>query len=42
MKGLIFEDTLENVPEEYRRIGMQIEFANDKWYKKKIHSNKNG
>ena len=36
MKGLIFEDTLENVPEEYRRIGMQIEFANDKGIKRKF------
>lgn len=35
-KGLIFEDTLENVPEEYRRIGMQIEFANDKGIKRKF------
>ena len=33
-KGLIFQDSLENVPQEYRKIGMKIDFANDKGVKR--------
>ena len=35
-KGLIFQDSLENVPQEYRKIGIQIDFANDKGVKRKF------
>jgi len=35
-EGLIFEDSIENVPEEYRRVGIQIDFANDKGIKRKF------
>ena len=35
-EGLIFEDSLENVPEEYRRIGIQIDFANESGMKRKF------
>ena len=35
-EGLIFKDSLENVPQEYRKIGMQIDFANDKGVKRKF------
>ena len=35
-EGLIFQDTLENVPEEFRKIGIQIDFANDKGIKRKF------
>mgnify|MGYP001463227070 FL=1 len=28
--SLIFTDSIDNVPVEYRKLGMQIEFANDK------------
>ena len=35
-EGLIFVDLLENVPEEYRRIGIQIDFANEKGIKRKF------
>ena len=35
-EGLIFQDSLENVPKEYRKIGMQIDFANDKGVKRKF------
>ena len=35
-KGLIFEDRIENVPEEYRKIGIQIDFANEKGIKRKF------
>ena len=37
---LIFHDSLENVPEEYRKIGMQIDFANDKGVKRKFRVTK--
>ena len=33
-QGLIFQDSLENVPQEYRKIGMKIDFANDKGVKR--------
>ena len=33
-EGLIFQDSLENVPQEYRKIGMQIDFSNDKGVKR--------
>ena len=39
-EGLIFHDLLENVPEEYRKIGMQIDFANDKGVKRKFRVTK--
>ena len=39
-KGLIFQDSLENVPQEYRKIGMQIDFANDKGVKRKFRVTK--
>ena len=32
--SLIFVDSLDNVPKEYRKLGMQIEFANEKGSKK--------
>ena len=35
-EGLVFQDSLENVPEEYRKIGIQIDFANDKGEKRKF------
>ena len=35
-KGLIFEDRIENVPEEYRKTGIQIDFANEKGIKRKF------
>tara|TARA_B100000035_G_scaffold312913_1_gene325402 strand:+ start:85 stop:522 length:438 start_codon:yes stop_codon:yes gene_type:complete len=35
-EGLIFEDLLENVPEEYRKVGIQIDFANEKGKKRKF------
>ena len=38
--GLIFQDSLENVPQEYRKIGMQIDFANDKGVKRKFRVTK--
>ena len=34
--SLIFVDSLDNVPKEYRKLGMQIEFANEKGSKKKF------
>ena len=37
---LIFQDSLENVPEEYRKIGMQIDFENDKGVKRKFRVTK--
>ena len=39
-EGLIFQDTLENVPEKYRKIGIQIDFANDKGIKRKFRVTK--
>ena len=39
-EGLIFQDSLENVPEEYRKIGIQIDFANDKGVKRKFRVTK--
>ena len=39
-EGLIFQDSLENVPKEYRKIGMQIDFANDKGVKRKFRVTK--
>ena len=39
-EGLIFQDLLENVPQEYRKIGMQIDFANDKGIKRKFRVTK--
>ena len=39
-EGLIFQDTLENVPEEFRKIGIQIDFANDKGIKRKFRVTK--
>ena len=39
-EGLIFKDSLENVPQEYRKIGMQIDFANDKGVKRKFRVTK--
>lgn len=39
-EGLIFQDSLENVPQEYRKIGMQIDFANDKGVKRKFRVTK--
>ena len=39
-EGLIFQDTLENVPEEFRKIGLQIDFANDKGIKRKFRVTK--
>ena len=39
-EGLIFQDSLENVPREYRKIGMQIDFANDKGVKRKFRVTK--
>ena len=39
-EGLIFQDSLENVPQEYRKIGMQIDFANDKGIKRKFRVTK--
>ena len=39
-EGLIFQDLLENVPQEYRKIGMQIDFANDKGVKRKFRVTK--
>lgn len=35
-EGLIFQDSIENVPVEYRKIGIQIDFANDKGKKRKF------
>ena len=34
--GLIFQDKIENVPVEYRKIGMQIDFANESGIKRKF------
>ena len=39
-EGLIFQDSLDNVPQEYRKIGMQIDFANDKGVKRKFRVTK--
>ena len=39
-EGLIFQDTLENVPEEFRKIGIQIDFENDKGIKRKFRVTK--
>jgi FKBP-type peptidyl-prolyl cis-trans isomerase SlyD len=39
-EGLIFQDSLENVPQEYRKIGMQIDFANDTGVKRKFRVTK--
>ena len=39
-EGLIFQDSLENVPQEYRKIGMQIDFSNDKRIKRKFRVTK--
>ena len=39
-EGLIFQDSLENVPQEYRKIGMQIDFENDKGVKRKFRVTK--
>ena len=39
-EGLIFQDLLENVPQEYRKIGMQIDFENDKGVKRKFRVTK--
>ena len=39
-EGLIFQDSLENVPEEYRKVGIQIDFANDKGVKRKFRVTK--
>ena len=39
-EGLIFQDSLENVPQEYRKIGMQIDFANDAGVKRKFRVTK--
>ena len=39
-EGLIFQDTLENVPEEFRKIGIQIDFENDKGVKRKFRVTK--
>ena len=35
-KNLIFTDTLENVPKEYSKIGLEIDFANEKGDKRKF------
>tara|TARA_B100001113_G_scaffold353811_1_gene360140 strand:+ start:1967 stop:2404 length:438 start_codon:yes stop_codon:yes gene_type:complete len=35
-KNLIFNDTRQNVPEEYSKIGLEIDFANDKGNKRKF------
>ena len=34
--SLIFVDSLDNVPAEYRKLGMQIEFANEEGSKRKF------
>ena len=35
-RGLIFEDRIKNVPKEYRKMGIQIDFANEKGVKRKF------
>ncbi len=35
-KNLIFTDLLENVPKEYSKIGLEIDFANEKGNKRKF------
>ena len=35
-KNLIFSDSLENVPKKYSKIGLEIDFANDKGDKRKF------
>ena len=35
-KNLIFIDSIDNVPKEYSKIGMQIDFENDKGLKRKF------
>tara|TARA_B100001063_G_C16616010_1_gene478214 strand:+ start:75 stop:512 length:438 start_codon:yes stop_codon:yes gene_type:complete len=35
-KNLIFVDSVDNVPKEYSKIGMQIDFENDKGMKRKF------
>ena len=35
-KNLIFIDSADNVPKEYSKIGMQIDFENDKGLKRKF------
>ena len=35
-KNLIFIDSTDNVPKEYSKIGMQIDFENDKGLKRKF------
>ena len=35
-KNLIFNDMIQNVPKEYSKIGLEINFANDKGDKKKF------
>ena len=35
-KNLIFIDELKNVPSEYRKVGLEIDFANEKGIKKNL------
>ena len=35
-ENLIFVDSIDNVPKEYTKIGMQIDFENDKGLKRKF------
>jgi FKBP-type peptidyl-prolyl cis-trans isomerase SlyD len=35
-ENLIFVDSIDNVPKEYSKIGMQIDFENDKGMKRKF------
>ena len=35
-KNLIFTDTSKNVPKEYSRVGLEIDFANEKGIKRKF------
>ena len=39
-KNLIFIDELKNVPSEYRKVGLEIDFANEKGIKKKFRVSK--
>ncbi len=39
-ENLIFVDSLDNVPKEYKKIGMQIDFENDKGMKRKFRVTK--
>jgi FKBP-type peptidyl-prolyl cis-trans isomerase SlyD len=35
-ENLIFVDSVDNVPKEYSKVGMQIDFENDKGMKRKF------